>query len=351
MANIGDYSKESLLSQAQNVWTMLDEMAEDSPDKYKEFIEKQRQEAKEYMKPPVPNMCIQTMLQAPKKWKLYINFCSWQRVPEPKTTEDPIPVIGTDLQKDKEGPDTIIIAAVAFNKKILDECGKNSCNTVERDLLINLAFQYIENQHKVEISRNYEILGGNIVYKGNMEKMQQALMKKTEKADKVFEKDMSELQKNFAPFPTDAKETILNKFANIAVSEDRNTGDHIKPQQNGFDFKLPSTDGGKKKKGLIEEITPSEKVDIEKPVCPKYTLDCHKDDSGTVEEIKVRVTLDGVCSVKECCLDISQDDMKLEVDERYHLHLTFPHKVEDDEASAKFSKKTSVLTITMPVVK
>ena len=43
--------------------------------------------------------------------------------------------------------------------------------------------------------------------------------------------------------------------------------------------------------------------------------------------------------------------MKLEVDERYHLHLTFPHKVEDDEVSAKFSKKTSVLTITMPVVK
>ena len=63
MANIGGYSKESLLSQAQNVWTMLDEMAEDSPEKYKEFMEKQRQEAKEYMKPPVPNMCIQTMLQ------------------------------------------------------------------------------------------------------------------------------------------------------------------------------------------------------------------------------------------------------------------------------------------------
>lgn len=215
--------------------------------------------------------------------------------------------------------DTIIIVAVAFNKKILDECGKNTHNTVERDLLINLAFQYIENQHKVEISRNYEILGGNIVYKGNMEKLQQALMKKTENADKEFEKDMSELQKNFAPFPTDAKENILNKFANIAVSEDKNSADHMKPQQNGFDFKLPSADGGKKKKGLIEEITPSEKIDIEKPVCPKYTLDCNKDDSGTVEEIKVRVTLDGVCSVKECCLDISQ--VCLNVIHVYHVQL------------------------------
>lgn len=43
--------------------------------------------------------------------------------------------------------------------------------------------------------------------------------------------------------------------------------------------------------------------------------------------------------------------MKLEVDDRYSLHINFPHYVVDDEASAKFSKKTSVLTITVPTVK
>lgn len=43
--------------------------------------------------------------------------------------------------------------------------------------------------------------------------------------------------------------------------------------------------------------------------------------------------------------------MKLEVDDRYSLHINFPHHVVDDEASAKFSKKTSVLTITVPTVK
>lgn len=63
MANIGDFSKESLLNQAQNVWSMLDEMAESSPEKYKEFIDKQMKEAKEYMKPPEPNMCVQSSLQ------------------------------------------------------------------------------------------------------------------------------------------------------------------------------------------------------------------------------------------------------------------------------------------------
>lgn len=350
MTNIGGYSKESLLNQAQNVWTMLDEMAESSPEKYKEFIDKQMKEAKEYMKPPVPNMCIQSSLQAPKKWKLYINFCSWQRVPEPKTAEDPIPVIGTDLQKDKEGSDTIIITAVAFNHKILDECGKHSQNTTERDLLINLAFKFIESQHNVQISGNYQILGGDIVFKGNMEKIQQALMKKTEIVDKEFEQSMSELQRNFAPLPSDAKEVILNKFANIAVSEESNIGGNMKTHQNGFDIKLPSSEGGKKKKGLIEEINKTETTDM-KTMCPKYTLACIKDQNGTVEAIKVKIMLDGVSSVKECCLDISKDDLKLEVDQRYNLHLTFPHHVDNEEASAKFSKKTSVLTITVPVVK
>lgn len=62
MTETGGYSKESLLNQAQNVWTMLDEMAENNPDKYKEFIDKQMKEAKEYMKPPEPDMCVQTTL-------------------------------------------------------------------------------------------------------------------------------------------------------------------------------------------------------------------------------------------------------------------------------------------------
>jgi hypothetical protein len=45
----------------------------------------------------------------------------------------------------------------------------SSLTAILANLFNILAFKYIENQHKVEISRNYEILGGNIVYKGNME--------------------------------------------------------------------------------------------------------------------------------------------------------------------------------------
>lgn len=81
MANIGDFSKESLLNQAQNVWSMLDEMAESSPEKYKEFIDKQMKEAKEYMKPPEPNMCVQSSLQVHEHQKFsYMKILIYESV-------------------------------------------------------------------------------------------------------------------------------------------------------------------------------------------------------------------------------------------------------------------------------
>lgn len=36
------------------------------------------------------------------KGRYFINFCSWNKVPEPKTPEDAIPVIGTPILQDKD---------------------------------------------------------------------------------------------------------------------------------------------------------------------------------------------------------------------------------------------------------
>jgi len=48
---------------AEQIWSMLDNMAADDPEGYKKFIDKQLKEGKEAMKPPVPHMCIQTNLE------------------------------------------------------------------------------------------------------------------------------------------------------------------------------------------------------------------------------------------------------------------------------------------------
>ena len=36
------------------------------------------------------------------KRRYFINFCSWNKIPEPKTPDDAIPVVGTPVLHDKD---------------------------------------------------------------------------------------------------------------------------------------------------------------------------------------------------------------------------------------------------------
>ena len=46
--------RESLLKQADHMWKMLDNMAENNPEGYQRFIKKQLQEGSTHFKPPKP---------------------------------------------------------------------------------------------------------------------------------------------------------------------------------------------------------------------------------------------------------------------------------------------------------
>ena len=50
--------RESLLRQADHLWKMLDNMAENNPEGYQRFIKKQLQEGSEHLKPPEPVFCL-----------------------------------------------------------------------------------------------------------------------------------------------------------------------------------------------------------------------------------------------------------------------------------------------------
>lgn len=52
-----------LLEQANKLWSMLDDMAEQDPQAYQRFIEKQCKEHQESMAPPKPHMCVKTQFQ------------------------------------------------------------------------------------------------------------------------------------------------------------------------------------------------------------------------------------------------------------------------------------------------
>lgn len=50
------------MTQASQIWSMLDDMAENNPTAYRKFIDKHMKEGKEMNAPPKPHMCVQTCI-------------------------------------------------------------------------------------------------------------------------------------------------------------------------------------------------------------------------------------------------------------------------------------------------
>lgn len=51
-----------LAVQAQQLWSMLDDLAIENPDGYRKFIDKHLKEGRDAMRPPEPHMCVKTVV-------------------------------------------------------------------------------------------------------------------------------------------------------------------------------------------------------------------------------------------------------------------------------------------------
>uniref|UniRef100_A0A8W8L238 PIH1 domain-containing protein 2 n=1 Tax=Magallana gigas TaxID=29159 RepID=A0A8W8L238_MAGGI len=293
--------RDSMMTQAQNIWTMLDEMSERDPQAYKKFIDKHMKEGKEYMKPPEPHMCVMTMTTN-MKGRYFINFCSWNKVPEPKTPEDAIPVIGTPVLQDKDENGDFSYSGVAFNPKILEEFGIDC----------------------------------------NLQVLMKAFQGKNKNTDDEFDEHLSEMEKTFGLQGLGAKDSLLNKLANLSTEESVQ-------DKNAPNIQLPGL--GKehtKKQNLIQEMNSSNSEQVCETKEPDYKME-EKFNGEDLEKLLLTIKLPGVNKVSECELDISEDDIDLTVEDRYHLNLSFPYLINDAKASAKFNKNNSSLIITLPV--
>lgn len=333
--------RDSMMTQAQNIWTMLDEMSERDPQAYKKFIDKHMKEGKEYMKPPEPHMCVMTMTTS-TKGRYFINFCSWNKVPEPKTPEDAIPVIGTPVLQDKDENGDFSYSGVAFNPKILEEFGIDCKNSLDRNTLINLAIDYILHQNKTALSRSFSVLPSTTLSKGNLQVLMKAFQGKNKNADDEFDDHLSEMEKTFGLQGLGAKDSLLNKLANLSTEESVQ-------DKNAPNIQLPGL--GKeqtKKQNLIQEMNSSNSEQVCETKEPDYKME-EKFNGEDLEKLTLTIKLPGVNKVSECELDISEDDIDLTVEDRYHLNLSFPYLINDTKASAKFNKNNSSLIITLPV--
>ncbi|XP_041373135.1 PIH1 domain-containing protein 2-like [Gigantopelta aegis] len=337
----GKYDTESMMHQAQHMWTMLDEMATSNPQAYREFINKQLQEGREQMAPPQPHMCIKTNLLKPLPVTMYINVCGWKRIPPPKSEEEPVSVMGTSLQTVQDQSGTFTTISVAFNLGIIEKFGRNSENPADRDTLIQLSMDYIEEQQKVKISRIYEILDDSILYKGDLSDIHASFAVKNKSSDKQFENNLDELEKSCGPLAAGAKDSLLNQLKNIAVSDNQSgTQSTTRP-----DISVLSTNGAGKSV-LIEEINTSQRLPV-----PKHELSCVKSDASQEDVLVLNIMLPNVHSVAECELDISEDDISMNVPTKYELYVKLPRIIKENDSTAKFNKKNSTLTLRMPVLR
>ena len=230
----------------------------------------------------------------------------------------------------------------------MEEYGRHCKNPTDADTLIQLALDYIEHEQNIKVSRSYAILPESTTHKGELEFVRLSITKRLKKQDDQYEKDMSEIEKTFGPIADSERDSLLSKLSNMTTSDKKKNNKNVDLNKaaNGYSINIPNAPKQPIKKGLIEEIG-SSNVSSKRCPTPKYSLEpCEQDGCHCLE---LRVELPGVTSVGECELDISEDDVQLVVPDRFDLKVKLPSCIDDDRAQAKFRKKTSLLTLIMPV--
>ncbi|XP_024426583.2 PIH1 domain-containing protein 2 isoform X1 [Desmodus rotundus] len=312
-------SSKGLLTQVNQLWNLLDDLAESNPESYKKFIQQQLKEGKQLCAAPEPQLCLQTRILKPKEKILFINLCQWKRIPVPQSTTHPIPLSVGRPEDVSETSDVYAIIDVAYNPDVLQAAEKDQ---VKKDQLIRMAMKCIEEQFQFTLSHFYHITKFKI--KGSIQRMKQNLMR--------IQTDPTDLRENMR------KELTLEHIRSSSVSNP----DHF-PQ-----LLLPKDQVLDKKGCLIEEISSTEiQVEMEQPA---YELKIVADHNEKPLKIELKVELPGINSVSLCDLSVSQDDLLIEVSEKYRLHLNLPESVNTETTTAKFIKEKATLIVTMPLV-
>lgn len=304
---------DSLLSQADSVWKMLDELAEADPEGYKKFISQKMKEGVEFYNPPEPCFCISTSMviynatvysknhgtnsvgtslikviffQLPEviTHKLFVNICGWERVPAPKSDQDPIPVMAGDIQSQEVhvGQPEFSVVDVIVNPVILKGVENNQDR---KNLLVHVALDYIENSKSVRVSRKYRRL--EMKYKGDAKQLRKYLRPQSQGTHTA-----NSAGKSTVPSPN----SLLQQLSTITISG--SLAEAEEPSLFEKDSNKP------KKAGLIQEISTTPHVEMVQ--VPKHELFLREADGSQPRRVLIKVDLPGVTSIANCHLDVSE---------------------------------------------
>ncbi|KAK7905169.1 hypothetical protein WMY93_017776 [Mugilogobius chulae] len=315
-------SKEDVLQQVSHFWSMLDDLCQDDPEAYRKFIDKQMKEGAEFSSPPELHSSICTNILEPNQRLLYINLCSWKRVPAPQHPGKPLPLCAGKLEtEDKGGQGPYVVLDVAVNPGLLQDCKPNEN---EMKQLYILLLNFAQKQHNLKLSQQYTLVSESprsttedLYRRLGFQQWPHLACKADSKGEIACQTPASLLQK------MSSKHT--EKEEEIFVSHE--------PTEH-------------KKKNLIQVISST----FVQPQRPKYQLEVRPGAAGAPRHVELTVELPKVSYMSECQLQISKDDVLLEVEDVYHLLLDFPNLVDEDSATAVFNKKRRQLTLRVNIL-
>ncbi|CAB1349011.1 unnamed protein product [Coregonus sp. 'balchen'] len=317
-----------VLQQVNQFWSMLDELSQNDPQSYQMYIEKQMKQGADYNAPPHPDSCLLIEMLEPKKGLLYINVCGWKRVPAPADENKPVPVCGGRLETDTdERGDNYSVVDVAFSPAVLQQAQQDKR---EKDQVHLLALSFTQQQHGLRLAQQYNVSNSKV--KGSLEDMQRRLGP----------------LKQSSPATNTASQTPASLLQQISSLREGQTEDST-PVQLITSVQLTPGPGDQsnKTKNLIQVISSSVTA---QPQRPQHQLTVNSDPRDRFRSLKLTVELPKVQSITECHLSISQDDVLLEVEDMYHLHLELPETVNEESASATFNKKKRTLTLQVSIL-
>uniref|UniRef100_A0A8D2Q763 PIH1 domain-containing protein 2 n=1 Tax=Varanus komodoensis TaxID=61221 RepID=A0A8D2Q763_VARKO len=293
---------EDMLAKVTQLWTMLDDMAESNPEGYRQFMREQLKDVKQYYAPPEPFLCLEARIVDPTEKLLFVNICSWSKVPAPQSPSEPVPLSAGKMEEVSDESEVYSVLDIAYNPSVLER-GKD--DPVEKDQLICLSLKYIEEHYDVTLSHSYS--SANFKLKGKLERMRQSFRREQ------------------APV--------------LSSQGSTNKGDS--------ELTLLLKDVAPSKPCIIEEISSTEAP--EELRTPAYAVSTRKDADGNALQIELRVELPEVHCISECNLSVSKDDILIECPDKYRLQLDLPQPVNEEATAATFYKRKGVLHVTMPV--
>ncbi|OBS83082.1 hypothetical protein A6R68_22920, partial [Neotoma lepida] len=268
-------SSKGLLTQISQFWNMLDDLAENDPERYKNFIEQELKDGEQFCAHPEPQLCLQTKILKPKEKILFINLCQWKRIPAPQSATHPVPVSVGRPEDFSEASGSYTVIDVAYNPGVLQAAEKDQ---EIKDQLIKMAMQCIEERLHFTLAHSYRVTSFKI--KGNIQRMKENLMG---------------IKSDFTGFKKIMRtEDTLEKIRSSTESEPNHLPQGLltKKQESG------------KGRCLIEEISSSEtQMEVKKPA---YELKVVKDQNEKPLKIELKIELPGINSVSLCELSVSE---------------------------------------------